>query len=263
MRCPEYVNQTTQTTKTTKTTLQPNSEEEKTVKNMNNEAVSPVVGVMLMLVVTIIVAAVVSAFAGGMTGDEQAAPAASLDVKIYSLENFGEMPGYGDGYYCPGMTIEHLSGDVLPTKDLQIITYFTNASSGELVKGGLDGEVAVTGDDAWYWSSTKYIGILFLNDDNRFATTMQDSNAGNSNWFGNVSATFRPGDILCSPHSWAGSYNDNTGPDAPHVNPGINELFKINCTDSSTGFVSGAVVDFKILHKTSGKYVYDKEVVII
>jgi len=39
-------------------------------------AVSPVVGVMLMLVVTIIIAAAVSAFAGGpLAGDEQGAPA--------------------------------------------------------------------------------------------------------------------------------------------------------------------------------------------
>ena len=36
----------------------------------DERAVSPVVGVMLMLVVTIIIAAVVSAFAGGMTGGE-------------------------------------------------------------------------------------------------------------------------------------------------------------------------------------------------
>jgi FlaG/FlaF family flagellin (archaellin) len=38
-------------------------------KSKTEHAVSPVVGVMLMLVVTIIIAAVVSAFAGGMTGD--------------------------------------------------------------------------------------------------------------------------------------------------------------------------------------------------
>lgn len=34
----------------------------------SDEAVSPVVGVMLMLVVTIIIAAVVSGFAGGLVG---------------------------------------------------------------------------------------------------------------------------------------------------------------------------------------------------
>ena len=39
---------------------------EKIMKQYKENAVSPVVGVMLMLVVTIIIAAVVSGFAGGL-----------------------------------------------------------------------------------------------------------------------------------------------------------------------------------------------------
>jgi hypothetical protein len=228
------------------------------------DAVSPVVGVMLMLVVTIIIAAVVSGFAGGLAGGTKTAPSASIDVKIYSLENYGGMPPWGDGYYCPGMVIEHLSGDVLPTKDLQIVTYFTDRSSGEIIKGNLTGEVAVGGDAGWSsWTATQYCGVLFLNDQNRFGDdTIQDSDSGNDNWFGNASAIFRPGDILCDPHSFAGNYNDNDGPDAPHVNPAMNSLFGINCSDRSTGFVPGAIVDFKILHIPSGKYIFDKEVSI-
>lgn len=228
------------------------------------DAVSPVVGVMLMLVVTIIIAAVVSGFAGGLAGGTKAAPSASIDVKIYSLENYGAMLPWGEGYYCPGMTIEHLSGDVLPTKDLQIITYFTDQSSGKIVKGNLTGEFAVPGDSGWTsWTDAQYCGVLFLNDQNRFGDdTIQDSDSGNDNWFGNASAIFRPGDILCDPHSFAGNYNDNDGPDAPHVNPAMNSLFGVNCSDNSKGFVPGAIVDFKILHIPSGKYIFDKEVSI-
>jgi hypothetical protein len=233
-------------------------------RKWNEQAVSPVVGVMLMLVVTIIIAAVVSGFAGGLAGGTKAAPSTSINVKIISLENYGAMPPWGDGYYCPGMTIEHLSGDVLPTKDLKIVTYFTNKSSGEIIKGGLNGEVAVAGHTGWSgWTDTEYCGVLFLNDQNRFGSdTIQGSDTGNDNWFGNVSATFRPGDILCDPHSFAGNYNDNDGPDAPHTNPAMNKLFGVNCSDSSTGFVPGAIVDVKILHTPSGKYIFDKEVTI-
>jgi FlaG/FlaF family flagellin (archaellin) len=43
-----------------------------------NSAVSPVVGVMLMLVVTIIIAAVVSAFAGGLGGSQVKTPQATI-----------------------------------------------------------------------------------------------------------------------------------------------------------------------------------------
>ena len=44
----------------------------------NKEAVSPVVGVMLMLVVTLIIAGVVSAFGGGLVSTTQPTPQASI-----------------------------------------------------------------------------------------------------------------------------------------------------------------------------------------
>ena len=46
----------------------------------NDDAVSPVVGVMLMLVITIIIAAVVSAFAGGVLTDVDAPPQVTFSV---------------------------------------------------------------------------------------------------------------------------------------------------------------------------------------
>ncbi|WFN37333.1 type IV pilin N-terminal domain-containing protein [Methanomicrobium antiquum] len=68
----------------------------------NNEAVSPVVGVMLMLVVTIIIAAVVSAFAGGISGTADKAP--QVQIKgTYSISD--------------GMTIEHIGGSAIGTID--------------------------------------------------------------------------------------------------------------------------------------------------
>ncbi|MEA5038001.1 hypothetical protein SDC9_17361 [bioreactor metagenome] len=68
--------------------------------------VSPVVGVMLMLVVTIIVAALVAAFAGGIGTTTEAAPTASLDVSLF----------IGQG----SAMIENIAGDTLLTKDLLI-----------------------------------------------------------------------------------------------------------------------------------------------
>ena len=59
----------------------------------NEGAVSPVVGVMLMLIVTIIIAAVVSGFAGGlMGGSNQKTPSLAMDVKI---ANTGSAAGSG------------------------------------------------------------------------------------------------------------------------------------------------------------------------
>jgi hypothetical protein len=50
----------------------------------NEIAVSPVVGVMLMLVVTIIIAAVVSAFSGGLSQGTSKAPQISLGAEVHN-----------------------------------------------------------------------------------------------------------------------------------------------------------------------------------
>lgn len=56
---------------------------------MKDSAVSPVVGVLLMLVVTIIIAAVVSGFAGGLAGGAKETPQVSMDVKISNTGYWG------------------------------------------------------------------------------------------------------------------------------------------------------------------------------
>jgi len=66
-------------------------------------AISPVVGVMLMLVVTIIIAAVVSAFAGGAVSGQKKVPQATIQG-AFSLNS--------------GMTLTHMGGDALATNDL-------------------------------------------------------------------------------------------------------------------------------------------------
>lgn len=61
--------------------------QKRTNKNKNEDAVSPVVGVMLMLVVTIVIAAVVAAFATGMVGDQKTAPTVSASVDLNTIED--------------------------------------------------------------------------------------------------------------------------------------------------------------------------------
>jgi len=66
------------------------------------DAVSPVVGVMLMLVVTIIIAAVVSGFAGGLIGggNNQKTPTLAMDVKIANTGNYVD-----SGFYATILSI--------------------------------------------------------------------------------------------------------------------------------------------------------------
>ncbi|ABD40081.1 Protein of unknown function DUF1628 [Methanospirillum hungatei JF-1] len=73
---------------------------------MNNEAVSPVIGVLLMLTLTLIIAAIVNSYAGGLVDTEPKAPSATLQVK-YSQSG--------------GMEIRHVSGDPIPTSSVKVI----------------------------------------------------------------------------------------------------------------------------------------------
>ena len=191
---------------------------------------SPVVGVMLMLVVTIIIAAVVSAFAGGMGSGTQKAPQASIDVRIKTSMD-DTMGGTNTV-----MTFTELSGDPLPTKDLAIVTYYKN-NNGTVYKNKQTATSLAT-DLYGYGSTTR---VPFIND-------MRSGLSGNNpvKDFGNY--TWKTGDIL------------STGNTA-----GTAHLLAINSTTtpytiSDSNFGSGSIVDVKILHVPSGQYIFSKEV---
>lgn len=86
-----------------------------------NDAVSPVIGVMLMLVVTIVIAALVSTFAGATFAGTEAAPSTVLNVKMLSN-------GGSDGMQDV-MLIEHVGGSSIPSSDLKIATYYTSTGT--------------------------------------------------------------------------------------------------------------------------------------
>lgn len=84
------------------------------IQKKSDDAVSPVIGVMLMLVMTVIVAAVITMFATGTVADTEPAPTAVLDVKIYDY--YQALDDVGG----PDFHITQISGDALDTKDLEI-----------------------------------------------------------------------------------------------------------------------------------------------
>jgi len=70
------------------------------------EAVSPVVGILLMLVVTIVIAAVVSGFAGGLVSGQSKVPQAQVSGK-FSVSD--------------GFTFKHNGGDPLTISKMNVI----------------------------------------------------------------------------------------------------------------------------------------------
>jgi FlaG/FlaF family flagellin (archaellin) len=89
-------------------------------------AVSPVVGVMLMLVVTIIIAAVVSGFAGGLASGTSKAPQATLSCvavidDIQDTDKTDWAPTYPDNFTARnGLLFEHKGGDAFALSDIYI-----------------------------------------------------------------------------------------------------------------------------------------------
>jgi archaeal type IV pilus assembly protein PilA len=84
-------------------------------RKYNDNAVSPVVGVMLMLVVTIIIAAIVSGVAGGMVSGQKKVPQATIQATFSQTS---------------GMAITHQGGDPLATANI-LFTVSANPEFGQ------------------------------------------------------------------------------------------------------------------------------------
>ena len=86
-----------------------------------NSAVSPVVGVMLMLVVTIVIAAVVSAFPGGLSSGHSKTPQATVSATI-TLPPNGNQTVFtnngGDAFDLNDIQVVFQSGDTKTTLTL-------------------------------------------------------------------------------------------------------------------------------------------------
>ncbi|HOW05282.1 type IV pilin N-terminal domain-containing protein [Methanospirillum hungatei] len=72
-------------------------------------AVSPVIGVLLMLTLTLIIAAIVNSYAGGLMETEPKAPAVTLQTALHQ--------NYPDN----SLEIVHTSGDPLPVSSIKLI----------------------------------------------------------------------------------------------------------------------------------------------
>lgn len=93
------------------------------MKMKKSDAVSPVVGVMLMLVVTIIIAAMVSAFASGAVSEQRTAPNVQLGVSyvanIVDTDKTNSVPD-NPGTPNNGLVFRVSAGDSFSIKDIAV-----------------------------------------------------------------------------------------------------------------------------------------------
>lgn len=158
--------------------------------NIGNEAVSPVVGVMLMLVVTIITAAIVSGFAGG------------LPDTTYKTSNVALKATYSQ---TNGLTITNMGGSPVGTSNTVIITRLTDTfGDNEHLSWTIDPYDIVTkrGQDAgssyaWYTNTgssgkssfeagdAAYVAPVYMQNGLESANTFSvnnESNVGKEFW---------------------------------------------------------------------------------
>jgi FlaG/FlaF family flagellin (archaellin) len=254
-------------------------------------AVSPVVGVMLMLVVVIIIAAVVSGFAGSLVKGTVAAPTLSMDVKIQNT-----------GYYATSFfkaTVNSVDAPIR-TSDLRIVTTWNRQNNyGNVISGGavitpgqnnFNVTYAPEGNNNAQWTmvcpqgdgpGVGYNGTETANGLPYEGTGAQSeadigTKVTNYSWFGNYA--LQAGTVMYA-QPFGATYNGGNF----SVGYGLNTKYAyVNGTDSTNGATytqtsssdemqavlgsnwnvlrPGDIVNVKIVHIPSGKIIWQADV---
>lgn len=179
------------------------------------DAVSPVVGVMLMLVVTVIIAAMVVAFSSGLAEDVEKAPSAVLDVQYYPMLSTS---AGGMGYNTPSFRLYYLVGDT------NLDTGLMTISSSWTVDGEWYSYVCDGGD----YAEDGLLPFLLRNVENMYENDLPDMSFGR--------CIMEPGDSLINNVNVAGddySYgvSDILGPDYTTIEKGTEISITITYDD--------------------------------
>jgi len=206
-----------------------------------DDAVSPVVGVLLMLVVCIIIAAVVSGFAGGLVSEEEKAPQVALDTSV-TVGDSGALT----------LVIKHKSGDPINTKNVKLVTTWTNATNEinyaetvaptwveveETYSPGYTSHYSLTSLNTLSWGNYYNEPYLLVSGDMPADGTGQETEL----WYGNF--VFKPGDIM----KVAENFNDDNG------HPIIKNKAYLTKND---------ILTVKMVDLNSNKVLYDKDIFV-
>jgi len=193
------------------------------------KAVSPVIGVMLMIVVTVILAAAVSAYSSGMVSTTSAPPTAIFEVKI-EKDAIGDM---GPDYPFSYLSIKEITGDAILTKDLKIVT---------IDAGGIVTEVLPNSGNTVYtspYSSVTGTSPYWNNPAEGYFGSSPDKDFGNY--------MLKPGVVMV-----ADEYNNYVG------TTGMEAMFS-----EWSSISDGDWVTIKIIHLPSQKVIFQTNVEVI
>ena len=117
-----------------------------------DDAISPVVGVMLMLVVTILIASLVIAFGSASLEGVESTPTAVISMTDYKMERY-----FGDGYNLEEIALTHMSGDSLKLEDVRLVCHYNGIATRLVLHANTAAEgsgnfCTVTQDSDGFWS---------------------------------------------------------------------------------------------------------------
>ena len=219
----------------------------------SGRAVSPVVGVMLMLVVAVVLAAVVNSFAGGLAGTQEKAPQASFDVKIRSMETTG---------WAPEFVMKHLGGDPVDTDSVKLVTKWYNETTG---KWEIQETTAVPWNESGqicYWDND---GTCYWTNYTDVNTEYNDS-VGNHTFY-HAPYLVVPGDMPADGQGketelWFGNYVIQKGDVIKaQINLDASNL-RTPIIANATYLKPGDIVTVELIDLTTNNKIFSKEVVV-
>ena len=241
------------------------------IQKKSDDAVSPVLGVMLMVVITVVIGAVIAAFAKGMVADTEPTPNAVLKVEI--LSNSLALEADGKIYAGPDFQITHISGDAVDTGDIEIQLSWTHDGcshystySAEQVYAKYPIKTDMYGMEIGGIKSNGNLGVGMERYQPMYVkSTMPGGKGPNGldHYFGEVTLT--PGLKLTASTDCINYINGKT----PYQkSPFMNIIFDNGNIETAgeNGIMShltpGTVVDVMIIHLPSDKAIYDKKVTV-
>jgi len=137
-------------------------------------AVSPVIGVILMVAITVILAAVIASFVLNLGGNQSASPTVSFEFE-YEQDTSAASGDFYSGGDGGQLTITHNSGDSVQAGRLSVIdeagdddqdgqTAFSLSDADSQVSSGVSGTVSVDADDT--------IRIVYTDNSGEDSTTL-------------------------------------------------------------------------------------------
>ena len=234
------------------------------ITKKSEDAVSPVLGIMLLVVVTVVIAAVITTFATGVMGNTEPVPVATLDVKIKSNVQVLQDDIHA-GLTGPDFWITHISGDAVDTRDIEIRTTWTDQygnyhqssySAAEFKKGHPNG-VAGKPNGENVRKQPMYVKLNTVNGYSR-------------DEFGSNSPNYYFGDAILTPGLKLTASADMLTLDANNMrSPFMDVIFDSSgkfLDDDTVGIMKylpeGTAVNVMIVHMPSNKAIYDKEVIV-